>query len=70
MTLKIKAIELFGKYYDTITPCNNSTPLTRTMQAKECAFIAIDEILKVCEFHKLIAEKEWWQEVKQEIQNL
>jgi hypothetical protein len=38
--------------------------------AKQCALIAVDEILKVSTFFKLIAETEYWNEVKKEIEAL
>jgi len=39
--------------------------------AKECALIAVDEILKVASFYNdSQAEVTYWQEVKQEIENL
>jgi hypothetical protein len=39
--------------------------------AKECALIAVDEILKVASFYNdSQAEVTYWQEVKKEIENL
>ena len=40
-------------------------------KAKQCALIAVDEILKVASFYNdSQAEVTYWQEVKQEITNL
>lgn len=57
MTPKGKAEELFDKYDDY--------PLTYHWK-KECALIAIDEILKAVEGKY----DQYWQEVKQEIEKL
>ena len=55
MDAKEKAEELFDKYFEVT---NNY------YQAKECALIAVDEILK------LRVNIPYWQEVKQEIEKL
>ena len=67
MTPKEKAKELIDKYYHLF-----SVELENTIadyEAKECALIAVDEILISI---KLITMDEiiYWQEVKQEINNL
>jgi hypothetical protein len=66
MTPKEKAKELFDKYFEVT---NNY------YQAKECALIAVDEILDLKHIvtlrrnmHEM--ELEYWMEVKQEIENL
>ena len=72
MTPKEKAIELYNKMYET--GFKPKSVLIRIEQAKECALIAVDEILK--ENLELPDEPEtvvrylFWQEVKQEIENL
>ena len=38
--------------------------------AKECALIAVDEILKAGPYKPTGSMKEFWQEVKQELNNL
>ena len=74
MTPKEKAEELVDKFYQT-TP--NETwidePLGEFMQtytawgqAKQCALIAVDEILNTCVESMIY----YWQEVKQEIEKL
>jgi hypothetical protein len=66
MTPKEKAIELVNKYlriYDG-----------RVIQGKQCALIAVDEILDddVYDMSEKLFEKriEYWEEVKQEIERL
>jgi hypothetical protein len=76
---KLKAIELFEKYFNII---DNSHPLTYiNISAKQCALIAADEIIQNNksflrtnnELHNdngLDSDLEYWQEVKQEILKL
>ena len=75
MIPKEKAIELVNKYYNKIehTISNEYESITKEI-TKQCALIAVDEILK--ENLELPDEPEtvvrylFWQEVKQEIENL
>ncbi len=64
MTPKQKAIELYNKFLNP----NGDTYLYSLLDhesAKECALIAVDEILNIgC------IEVPYWQEVKQEIEKL
>jgi hypothetical protein len=64
MTPKEKAKELFEKYYQ-LNFYGFGVYCTTT--AKQCALIAVDEILKV--IHTNMEDK-YWQEVKQEIEKL
>ena len=71
MTPEQKAAELINKMYYT-----QSSP-TSWVQAKECALIAVDEIgtLKAESFDELpnphhYFSRNYWQEVKQEIEKL
>jgi hypothetical protein len=57
MTSKEKALELFDKYFEAT---NNY------YQAKQCALIAVDEILYNC--YEVM--KPFWEEVKKEIELL
>lgn len=62
MTPKEKAEEIFNDYYII---CQEYTEeIQCSLQAKQCALIAVDEILKITWV------EEYWQEVKQEIENL
>ena len=82
MTPKEKAIELVDKFYQT-TPneCFVNEPIgiagryKAWNQSKQCALIAVDEILDLKHIvtlrrnmHEM--ELEYWDEVKQEIENL
>ena len=60
MTAKKKALEIFNKM------CNSVDELL-PLDVKQCALIAVDEILKV--IHTNMEDK-YWQEVKQEIERL
>lgn len=78
MTPKEKAKELVDKFYQT-TP--NETWIdepsgefmetyTAWGQAKQCALIAVDEILNINSVDKDFSLSFYWQDVKDEIQNL
>ena len=67
MTPKEKAKELVAKFMP------HSTGNSNRNEAIECALIAVDEILKVCEneiSHCSDKTYFYWQEVKQEIEKL
>jgi hypothetical protein len=70
MTPKEKSEELFMMYVDKgmnqINPVINR--VVRKEMAKQCALIAVDEI--VTELEKWCELDDYWQEVKTEIQNL
>ena len=70
MTPKEKAKELYVKYYELI-----KSPYQKHTCTKQCALIAVDEILSLSKIAALRRnekemELEYWQEVKQEIENL
>ena len=68
MTPKEKAKELFEKMYYKIQPDELGKD---NESAKECALIAVDEILNDDnEFMQTFLQKEYWQEVKHEIEKL
>jgi hypothetical protein len=63
LTAKEKAIELFDKMY--------SQRVIDLSAAKQCALIAVDEIIQLYWFtHKNERQYRYWSEVKQEINNL
>jgi hypothetical protein len=71
MTSKEKAEELFYKMLSTDKLDDYS--FVGSKVAKQCALIAVDEILKQCWDYRdidLEASYEYWQEVKQEIEKL
>ena len=74
MTPKEKAEELFNKYcYAIRYNEKDSEYWTNIIYAKNCALIAVDEILKYIDEDGFIypsPQFEYWQEVKQEINKL
>jgi len=62
MTAKEKSKELVDKYDETLTYLESKA------NAKQCALIAVEEILSAHLFD--LDEKEYWQQVKTEIENL
>jgi hypothetical protein len=74
MTAKEKAIELMNKYQYAVRFDESETQYFANMHSvKECALIAVDEILKQCWDYRdidLQASYDYWQEVKQKIQLL
>ena len=86
MTPKEKAKELVDKFYDTTPneafidePLVLSTPYSSWGQAKQCALIAVDEILNDYSYmqnirnansNQIHSRRVYWQEVKQEIKNI
>jgi hypothetical protein len=65
MTPKEKAIELFEKFNKPDT-----THYPYVHNAQQCALIAIDEIKRILYDQDLMTRYDYWQEVKQEINNL
>ena len=75
MTPKEKANELYNKFYNT--DFHGNSIKIRDLLTKECALIAVDEIIIGYEFdsldieHKRIIDNiNYWDKVKQEIENL
>jgi hypothetical protein len=70
MTAKEKAKELYDKMY-LVPELNGSCILTKHT-AKQCALIAVDEIInsRPAITDSQIEYKNYWQEVKQEIEKL
>ena len=60
-----KAEELFDKFYDA-----TDEHWDRERVAKQCALIAVDEVIDNIEDDYMHYELDWWQEVKQEINKL
>lgn len=78
MTPKEKANELVDKFMDyTEHRFNEHNNLSNVYTAKQCALIAVYEILNALDSERIIygseyrfEENKYWQEVKQEIQAL
>lgn len=77
MNAQDKAKELVEKFLNAEFNCKECNmpfcdiPCTKLslFEAKQCAIIAVDAILNLCWNGNKVAEK-YWQEVKNEIQNL
>jgi len=74
MSAKDKAKELMDKYQYAVRFDESETQYFANMHSvKECALIAVDEILKQCWDYRdidLQASYDYWQDVKHEIQLL
>lgn len=69
MTPKEKAEELVRKYYSF--GLNNPAQSFSWYECKQCALIAVDEILNNDNnFFNTYSKNDYWQEVKQEIEKL
>ena len=73
MTPKEKAIELFDKMFEPNNHYMNKNIEIDKIIAKECALIAVDELIEFTYNYTDYNEKstkEYWQEVKHEIEKL
>jgi hypothetical protein len=73
MTPKKKAKELVDKFINEFIWVEKDYNVDLYRDSKQCALIAVDEILKVCEneiSHCSDKTYFYWQEVKQEIEKL
>ena len=69
MTQKQKARELVDKYKMFTWDMEDDVE-DHIRKSKECALIAVDEIIKELEYGVGKSATEWWHEVKQEIEKL
>lgn len=71
MTTKEKAQELVNKMLDKqeYSDVYQEKGII-SWSAKQCALIAVDEILKITWVDKFLTVEDYWQEVKQEIEKL
>jgi hypothetical protein len=67
MTPKEKAKEIYCKYKDALNIRDFQT--TANPFAKQCALIAVDEVIN-SELFKWLEDEIYWQEVKQEVEKL
>jgi hypothetical protein len=73
MTPKEKANDLLDKMYSVDFNDDRDDVSIDYFHAKKCALIAVDEIMKQCwEYRDIDLQKsfDYWQEVKQEIEQL
>jgi hypothetical protein len=68
MTPKEKAEELVDKFRNEITSFLGDN--MKKINAKKCALVAVDEILNINSVDKDFSLSFYWQDVKDEIQNL
>ena len=69
MTPQEKAQELFGKYATYVVMWAGDVN-TSHQNCKQCALIAVDEILITDMFMMTEEQEKYWEQVKQEIQKL
>ena len=71
MTPKEKAKELFNKYATYVVMWTGGIEV-ENQNCKQCALIAVDEIIDAIkhEDNRMYYEIKYWEEVKQEIENL
>jgi hypothetical protein len=73
MTPREKADELYSKYDDLLNK-DFSNPIVFDNQIKQCALIAVDEILtyqeQLLQNYKVKLENSYWYKVQQEIEKL
>lgn len=65
---KEKAVELFDKFMKPIDELHKYPMCFST--AKQCAPIAVDEVLQYSKAHGFIGLTEYYEEVKKEIENI
>jgi hypothetical protein len=72
MTPEEKANELFNHYYNLIQRIGGylEQEILVSILAKQCALIAIDEILNINSVDKDFSLTHYWLDVKDEIENL
>jgi hypothetical protein len=80
MTAKEKSKELYKKYFWKVDPKNKYGSLELKQQARQCAIIAVDEIIDVLDNGRVYAYdydvslwdgiSTYWQEVKNELNQL
>jgi hypothetical protein len=70
MTPQEKAIELFSNYRFILSIPNAPLGELKDDIAKQCALIAVDEILTADMFMMTEEQEKYWEQVKQEIEKL
>jgi hypothetical protein len=69
MTPREKADELYSKYDDLLNK-DFGNPIVFDNQIKQCALIAVDELIYETQFEVPNIRQRYWIEVKQEIEKL
>jgi hypothetical protein len=58
------------KAIDLVEDMHDAPEMGYNEHAKQCALIAVDEILKICVDSLGLTELDYWQDVKEEIEKL
>jgi hypothetical protein len=69
MKAKEKANELYSKYDDLLNK-DFGNPIVFDNQIKQCALIAVDELIYETQFEVPNIRQRYWIDVKKEIENL
>ena len=69
MTPREKGDELYSKYDDLLNK-DFGNPIVFDNQLKQCALIAVDEMIYETQFEVPNIRQRYWIDVKQEIENL
>ena len=70
MTPKEKAIELVGLYVDIMPPLDGQTGDKIMKHAKECATLAVKELIALSKWTSYSNIMKFWEDVENEIQNI
>ena len=70
MTAKEKAQELVLKYLNLEPPKMDDHSRIYIPTAKRCALVVADEVIAYSKAHGFIGLTEYWEEIKQEIENI
>jgi hypothetical protein len=72
--MKEKAQQLIDKFYFALPNNGSFTGINnvndRYKEAKQCALITVDEIIKSTSWQYLVEGLDYWHEIKQEIEKL
>ena len=70
MTPQEKAKELVDKFRNEFNWVEKDHDVDLYRDTKQCALIAVDEILKITWVDKFLSVEDYWQQVKHEIEKL
>ena len=65
-----KANQLVELFWTEVEDNNYATRKMSLIQAKQCALIAVDEIMNAIDWHDFREQLKFWNEVKEEIEKL
>ena len=72
MTPKEKAREIYERMEVDVNDYSSNYPTYSPMQAKECALVCVDEIMKAIDWNDIEPENkdDFWDDVKTELEKL